>query len=189
MHTPNLATLKKTLIPPKIMINLSPYTCHYKHLWVIMQTNNLSPFMPLMPSNRDDTLLQHILHVFICSVTVNCNCIPGRKVRIRKIACKKVCFPMCLHLLGCSSSLPLLLSAHCFAIWCALSAKVYHNLCSPVHAAPFIFLVIHFNSVPLHISLFFLFLFFLSIGYSQLASIDLLAASHFLHLKLTMFHW
>lgn len=129
LHTPSLATLTKFLIPPKIMISLSPYICHYKCLRVIMQTKNLSSFMPLMPTKRDDTLLQHILHICTCSVTVNCNCIPGRKVRIRKSAREKVCFPICLHLLGCSSSLPSLFSTHRSVIWCALSAKVYHKLC------------------------------------------------------------
>lgn len=36
---------------------------------------------------------------------------------------------MCLHLLGCSSLLPLLLSTHHSMIWCDLSPKVCHKLC------------------------------------------------------------
>lgn len=189
MHTLNLATLTKFLISPKIMISLSPYTCHYKSLRIITQTKNRSSLRLLVPTNRDDAFLQHILHICICSVTVNCNCIPCRKVKIRKSTCKKVCFPMCCHLLGCFSSLPLLLSTHHFAIWCALSVKFYHKFCSLFHAAQFLLFVIHFNSISLYISLisFFLFSFF-STHCSPLTPIDLLAASHFLPLKVTMFH-
>lgn len=154
-----------------------------------MQTKNLSSSMPLMPTNRHDILLQYILHICICSVTVNCNCIPGRKARIRKhvkkcvFQCVSTCWAVLPHCHPCCPLTVLqfdVLFQPRFTTSSAESSSccIFRFACHSLQLCLFTYLAY----------LFFLFLFFLSIGCSQLTPIDLLAASHFLHLKLTMFH-
>lgn len=87
------------------------------------------------------------------------------EVNKRKSALKNVYFPICLHLLGCSSSL---LSTHLSVIWCALLTKVCDSAeCSSCCTFPLPFTL----TLSLYISLIFsVFLFFLSVGCSQLSS-------------------
>lgn len=174
----HIAALQNSSFLPEIIISWSPYICH--SVSRVMQTKNFSSFVPLRPTIRENILLWHILNLFSYN---NCKCISGRKVRVRKNARKNMCFPICLNLLGCSSSL---LSTHLSVIWCALPNKICH---SAVLLMVHISLAISFNSVSLHTSLIFFLFLFLFVGASQLSSIDLLAASHFPHLKLPMFHW
>jgi len=147
-HTPSLATLTKFLICPKAMISLSPYTCCYKCLRVSMQTKNLSSFTPLRPAHRNGSLLQHTLYVCICSVTVKCNCIPG-KVRIRKSARKNV-FSSVSPFAGLFflTAIAVVLSPFC-NLMCSVSQGMPHALRSPVHAAHVLLFVIRFNSLSL----------------------------------------